>query len=446
MIQCAIDGKIQHEEGGVSLAKTVRRITPPNAPVIKRKRVAAYARVSSGKDAMLKSLSAQISYYSSLIQNHPEWQFVRVYADEALSGTKDTRPELNRLLEDCRAGKVDMIITKSISRFARNTVTLLSIVRELKAKGITVWFEKENLYSDSGEGEMVLTLLASVAQEESRAVSENCKWRIRSKMKRGELHSINLYGYRLVDGQLHIVPEEASVVQMIFADYLSGMGLQAISNKLEGMRVPTRSGGDWHLNTISNMLSCEKYIGDLLLQKTFIENHINKRKRYNKGELAMYLVECSHEPIIDRETFAAVQIEKATREINKGQLQRRYDFSGKLVCGICGKHYRRKISNAGSRYEKPVWICKTFNSKGKKHCPSQQIPENILIDLVGDVPFKEIHIPKENTLVLIEPDGNKITKQWENPSRRDSWTEEKKAQAAERQREYELRSKGYVYS
>lgn len=179
------------------MERTIRRIIPNTIPLPKSVRVAAYARVSSGKDAMLHSLSAQVSYYSAFIQKRPSWEYAGAYTDEALTGTKDSRPEFQRLLSDCRAGKIDMIVTKSISRFARNTVTLLTTVRELKELGVNVFFEKEGLYSISGEGEMILTLLASVAQEESRTVSENCKWRIRRKFNDGYAYSFSIYGYEL---------------------------------------------------------------------------------------------------------------------------------------------------------------------------------------------------------------------------------------------------------
>ena len=179
------------------------RFSVPMLPPIKR--VAAYARVSSGKESMLHSLSSQISYYSSLIQKNPTWSYVGVYSDEAITGTKDDRAEFQRLLADCRAGLIDMIITKSISRFARNTVTLLETVRELKELNVDVLFEKENIHSISGDGELMLTILASYAQEESRSTSENCKWRIRKRFQNGEFSCTAILGYKLVEGTLEIV-------------------------------------------------------------------------------------------------------------------------------------------------------------------------------------------------------------------------------------------------
>ncbi len=194
------------------------------AQPVQRKRVAAYARVSSGKDAMLHSLSTQISYYNDYIGSRGDWQLVGIYADEALTGTKAERPEFQRMLIDCRAGKIDMVITKSLTRFARNTVTLLETARELRTLNVDIYFEKENIHTLGSDGELMLTLLASFAQEESRSASENQKWRIRKMFEEGRPNTGRMLGYRLKDGVLCVVPEEAVVVKMIFADFLSGMG------------------------------------------------------------------------------------------------------------------------------------------------------------------------------------------------------------------------------
>ena len=208
--------------------KTVTKVeTFPQ--IQRRRRAAAYARVSSGKDAMKHSLSAQVSYYSAYIQRNIAWELAGVYVDDAVSGTKDNREAFERLCRDCRLGKIDLVITKSVTRFARNALTTLETVREFKELGIDVFFEKENIHSLSKDGELVLTFLASYAQEESRSVSENCKWRIRKKFEQGIPNTGNLLGYRLTDGKLHVVPEESEIVRQIFTDYLSGMGKLAIA-------------------------------------------------------------------------------------------------------------------------------------------------------------------------------------------------------------------------
>jgi DNA invertase Pin-like site-specific DNA recombinase len=228
------------------MERIITKTTPSAPSLAKRLRVAAYARVSSGKDAMLHSLAAQVSYYSTLIQRRPDWEYAGVYADEALTGTKDSRPEFRRMITDCRENKVDMIITKSISRFARNTVTLLETVRELKLLCVDVYFEEQNIHSISGDGEFMLTVLASYAQEESLSTSENCKWRIRKRFENGELVNLRfIFGYRVAKGKVEINLEEAAIVRMVFNDYINGMGGGKIAEKLKEMGVATVRGG-WY--------------------------------------------------------------------------------------------------------------------------------------------------------------------------------------------------------
>lgn len=414
-----------------------------------RKRVAAYARVSSDKDAQLHSLSAQISYYNSYIGSREDWEFAGVYVDEALTGTKDNRPEFQRMLADCRDGKIDMIITKSITRFARNTVTLLATIRELRDLGIDVYFEKENIHTLSADGELMITLLAAYAQEESYNVSENQKWRIRRMFEQGRPNTGRMLGYRLKDGVLQIVPEEAEIVKMIFNDYLSGMGRNLIMKKLIRMGVPTLSGGQWRPSTILRILTNEKYTGDMLLQKTFSVDHLTKKRMVNHGERRRYYIENSHEPIIDKETFAKVQQELARRAEKfqpNAPFSGEYPFTGLIRCGFCGGYFRRKIANAGSKYAKPVWICNTFNTYGKDICSAQQIPEKILIEKTSEVlgtadwdretllsSISEIWVPEHNLLMYVFRDGHTEEVAWQNPSRRESWSDEMKQTARERQ-------------
>ena len=254
----------------------------------RKKRVAAYARVSNGKDAMLHSLSAQVSYYSNLIQNHGDWLYVGVYSDEAKTGTKDSRAGFQSLIADCRAGKIDMVITKSISRFARNTVTLLQTVREFKALGVDIYFEEQNIHTMSGDGELMMTILASYVQEESRSASENQKWRVKRNFEAGIPWDRTLLGYRMENDHYVIVPKEAEIVRRIYNEYLSGNGYNSIAKTLNDEGVPSRFGGKWNQSSISRVLSNYTYTGNLLLQKTFRENHITKRKINNMGELPKY--------------------------------------------------------------------------------------------------------------------------------------------------------------
>ena len=239
-------------------------------PIPRKLRVAAYARVSSGKDAMLHSLSAQITFYSGLIQRNPEWEYAGVYADEAITGTKALRPEFQRLLCDCKAGKIDLILTKSLSRFARNTVTTLQTVRELKECGVDIWFERENIHSLSEDGEFMLTLLSAFAQEESLSASENQKWKIRKNFSEGQPAPTRILGYKLVGDRFEVIPAEAEIVKRIYAEYLSGLGLTAICKNLINDAIPTKNGGQWRASWAWSLLTNEKKGGGVLLQKTFI--------------------------------------------------------------------------------------------------------------------------------------------------------------------------------
>ena len=422
------------------MVRIVEQVSFPDANVPKLIRVAAYARVSSGKDAMLHSLSAQVSYYSSLIQRHQGWQYVGVYVDEALTGTKDTRENFQRLLADCKAGKVDLVITKSISRFARNTVTLLEAVRGLKNRGVDVYFEEQNIHTMSGNGELMLTILTSYAQEESLSVSENQKWRIRKNFEEGKPWNGTLLGYRYNYGKYVIVPEEAETVKTIYADYLSGMGVTAIMKKLIENGAQTRRGAMWSKTGVSKILRNYIYTGNLLLQKTYSENHLTKKTLVNHGELPQYHATDTHEAIIDMDTFMVVQDEiqrRAKKHRHQEQAVHRYPFTGMLICDNCGKHYRRKITAA-----RPVWICSTFNTMGKAYCASKQIPEETLYLVTAEVlgldffdtkafqsEITAIRVKNGNTLVFCFKSGTESVKRWQDRSRAESWTDEMKAAA-----------------
>ena len=285
------------------MKKTIIDIAPAKQDSLRRKRVAAYCRVSCGKDTMLHSLHAQIDYYHKLITMNPEWKFAGVYADEAKTGTKESREQFQALLAECRAGNIEMVITKSISRFARNTVTLLNTVRELKDLGVDVYFEEQNIRTLDAEGEILLTLLASFAQEESLSVSENCKWRIRNGFAEGRAHSCTMLGYRLVDGEITLVEDEAETAKYIFDLYLAGNGLQKIANTLNEEGRWSINGNIWRSGTIRRVLTNEKYCGDLLLQKCYRENHITKKTLPNKGELTQFFIEDDHPAVVSRQSF-----------------------------------------------------------------------------------------------------------------------------------------------
>lgn len=423
--------------------RIIEEIKPSFPKQPKLLRVAAYARVSSGKDAMLHSLSAQVSYYSDLIQNHPGWVYCGVYTDEALTGTKDSRENFQRLLADCRDGKIDIVITKSISRFARNTVTLLETVRELKSLGIDVFFEEQNIHTDSGEGELMLTILASYAQEESRSASENQKWRIRKSYEQGEvLQWRHLFGYDITKDSVTINPVQAEIVKEIFDRAISGESFGSISRDLNERGIKTAFGNKWHQSRIRDILSCEKYIGDAVLQKKYVNNYIEKKIVKNKGELPMYYAEGTHDPIIDRSTFEKAQEvlrywDEKTKNHSK---QKNYPFTGKIICGNCGSTYKH-ITTHGKFY----WNCRTFQEKGNSFCHSKQIPEKILEAVTaevlgldafdGDAFLSEIdhmEVPDTNRIIYVFKDGRIIEKTWKDPSRRDSWTPEMKELARQR--------------
>ena len=419
--------------------KIIRKVKPA-AAMPRLERVAAYCRVSSGKDAMLHSLSAQVSHYSELIQRRSGWAYAGVYADEALTGTKDDRPEFQRLLADCRAGKIDRVLTKSVSRFARNTVTLLETVRELKELGVAVYFEEQNIDSLSGDGELMLTILASFAQEESKSVSDNCKWRIRKDFSEGKPMNLPLlYGYRREKGRIVIDEREAEIVRFIFRSCLNGMGKGRITEELREQGVPCRLGGEWQTETVGGILKNEKYTGDALLQKTYIENHLTKRKCFNRGELPQYYAESTHPAIIDHEMYEKVQVLIAERR-EKTNVQKdvtaRYPFSGLIVCGCCGAHYHRRTNPT-----RITWQCVTYLRRGKKHCAAKQIPEETLRSLTREalgVPeiteeniraLAEIQIPCPNHILFVFKDGHETERVWQDRSRAESWTDEMREKA-----------------
>lgn len=421
------------------MPKTVTILSRP-PQLVRKKRVAAYARVSCGKDAMLHSLSAQVSRYSELIQNHEDWLYVGVYADEAKTGTKDSRDDFQRLIEDCRAGKIDMVITKSISRFARNTVTLLKTVRDFKAWGVDIFFEEQNIHTLSGDGELMMTILASYAQEESRSASENQKWRIKRNFEAGLPWRGTMLGYCLKDGKYSIITAEAEIVRRIYRDYLNGYGYTAIAKRLNEDGIPSPCNKQWKSSVISKMLGNYNYTGNLILQKTFRENHITKKTKVNRGEQPMYHAEDTHEAIIDLATFTAVQQEKAKRAskfTKKPAKKTTYPFTGMLVCENCGKNYRRKTTKT-----RVVWICNTFNTLGKDACASKQIPEETLIsvsaDVLGHTHFdenefkrcvKSVLVCNGNILKFCFYDGSETKTVWKDRSRSESWTEEMKVAA-----------------
>ncbi|HWR29534.1 MAG TPA: recombinase family protein [Negativicutes bacterium] len=417
----------------------------PTIPAIQpRKRIAAYARVSIEKESMIESLAAQVGYYRSHIQRNPEWQYIGVYADEGITGTKSDRPEFKRLIADCNYGLIDMVITKSLSRFSRNTVDTLNILRELKQKGVDVFFERENIHSSSGDGELMLTILSSFAQEESRSVSENCKWRIRKKMEQGEIVGLRaMYGYIIHGKEIRIETRQAEIVREIFGLYISGESSISIARNLNMRGEKTLTRVAWTPKHVREILKNEKYTGNALLQKTYISDYLSKTKKRNRGKLPTFYVEQSHEAIIDTETFKKAQELLACASENNRPEKRvnaRYPFTGKIVCGICGKNYQRKTTKV-----KISWQCATYLEHGKSACPAKQIPEAILLSATAEALGTEsfdatsfskqidhIEVPAPNILLFVFVDGHRFEYEWEDRSRAESWTDEMKQAAKER--------------
>lgn len=426
------------------MPKIVSKV-PQKPRLAAQKKVAAYARVSTGKDAMLHSLSSQVSYYSKMIQGHEGWMYAGVYLDEALTGTKENRDGFQKLLSDCRAGKVNMILTKSISRFARNTVTLLKTVRELKSLEVDIFFEEQNIHTISAEGELMLTILASYAQEESLSASENQKWRVRKGFENGELLNWRfLFGYSISKDGIEIDTATAPIVREIFARVIAGESFGAISRDLNCRGFTCALGGKWCAQRIRETVGNEKYTGNAMLQKRYRNNHLEKKLCRNTGELPMFYAEETHPAIIDKDTFDAAQsVLLKLREANKGRPRpQKSEFTGKIHCPFCGKAYKRNTSNSSVG-----WNCSTYLSEGKAVCHGKKIPEATLKTVcaavlgigeynstVFDTLIERIEVPEDNHLRFIFKDGRADTRTWADRSRRESWTPEMRQAAAERTR------------
>lgn len=341
------------------------------AALPKRKRVAAYARVSTEQDAQQNSFEAQKNYYTEFIQSKPEWEFVGVYADEGITGTSVAkRAGFQKMIEDAGAGKIDLILTKSISRFARNTVDSLSVTRQLKAKGIGVFFEKENIDSLDPRAELIFTILSSIAQEESRSISENVRWGQKRSMEAGNVHVAwsRFLGYEKgPDGTPVIVEDQAEIVKEIYKLFLEGKTLREIARILEEKKLDSPTGEKtWYTETIKSILSNEKYKGDARLQKTYTVDFLSKEKHVNNGERKQWYIKGSHEPIVSEETFELAQQELERRCGRRGKY---YDspFTGKIICGVCGALYGHRVWNSNDKYRKNIWLCND-KYKGEEIC------------------------------------------------------------------------------
>ncbi|WZL72002.1 recombinase family protein [Clostridiaceae bacterium 35-E11] len=355
-------------------------------------RVAAYCRVSTDSDEQKLSYQSQVLHYKQLVETKPEWELVDIYADEAISGTQiNKRVDFQRMINDALEGKIDMIITKSISRFARNTLDTLKYVRLLKEKNVAIMFEKENINTLTMNGEMLLVILSSLAQQESESISANVTMGLKMKMKRGEMVGYNGclgYDYDSETKTISINEEEADIVRYIFRRYVEGLGCFVIAKELSNLGYKTRRGSTkWHESTVRGIIKNEKYKGDLLQGKTFTVDPITHRRLDNMGEKEQFYVENNHDAIISDEMFERAQeilrmrSKKHSKKNNSRKYSRKHAFSSMCTCGFCGGTYIRRIWHHGTDHEKPAWQCGKAIKQGRKTCGhSKGIHESFLED------------------------------------------------------------------
>ena len=346
----------------------------------KKKRVAAYARVSTDKDEQFTSYEAQINYYTRFIKEHKDWVFVDMYADEGITGTHTKcREGFLKMISDAMNGKIDLIITKSVSRFARNTVDSIQTIRDLKAKGVEVYFEKENIYTFDGKGEVMLTIMSSIAQEESRSISENILWSVKKRYEEGKFSVAysNFLGYdKGPDNKLIINKIQAQTVKYIFESFLSGQTPGAIASDLKNKKMKTGTGGyGWTSDSVIRILKNEKYCGNAILQKTFKTDLLSERKE-NTGEVPKYFVEHSHEAIVSEEVFNAAQEELNNRfkSSSTKHTPSKSIFANKIICGDCGTPFGSKVWHSTDKYRRVIWQCRS-KFKNEIHCSTPHLSE-----------------------------------------------------------------------
>ena len=359
----------------------VNPITLTPVGQVTQRKVAAYARVSTDSDEQYSSYEAQVGYYTNFIQSKPNWEFVRVYADEGISGTSTKRrDDFKEMIEAALAKKIDLIITKSISRFARNTLDTITYVRKLKAVGVEVYFEKENLWSLDDKTEFLLTIMASIAQEESRSISQNVTLGKRWSMKEGRVSFAykNFLGYKKEDGKIVIDEAQAEIVRLIYMMFLKeGKTCTGIAEYLKARGIPTPSGKscNWTKNTVYSILTNEKYKGDALLQKKYTADYLEHKLVPNNGELPQYYVENNHPAIIERDLWQMVQTELMRRSMLGAAYSASSIFVSKLVCGDCGRPYGKKKWHSTDKYAKEIYRCNYKYDKSKEKCQTPTLTE-----------------------------------------------------------------------
>lgn len=378
-----------------------------------KRRVAAYARVSTDSDDQENSFDAQKSFYERYIKENPLWDFVGIYADEGISGTSTKgRKEFQRMIDDAKAGKIDLIVAKSMSRFARNTLDTLTYIRELKAKGVECYFQKENIYTFDSKGELLITIMSSLAQEESRSISENVKWGIRKSFADGKVYLPHkgFLGYKYDENKNIIIDKDTEwVVRLIYKEFLSGSTFRQICHILEDKGVKTPMGKNkWGDTTVRGILRNEKYCGSAILQKTFVEDFLTHNTKVNNGEVPKYYVKDSHPAIIPKEEWDMVQIELQRREKLRYSYSSKNCFSSKLVCADCGHLYGSKVWHSTDKYRKVIWQCNyKFNKKNKTQCQTPTLNEEEIKAMFVDA-YNKMIVSKDEILKNLELVLNQI--------------------------------------
>jgi len=368
-----------------TIQPTLTRFTAAPIAEQRKRRVAAYARVSTDSDEQFTSYEAQIDYYTKLIDARDDWEFVHVYTDEGITGTSTKHREgFKQMVADALDGKIDLIVTKSVSRFARNTVDSLTTIRQLKEKGVECFFEKENIWTFDGKGELLITIMSSLAQEESRSISENCTWGQRKRMADGKVSVpfSRFLGYdRGADGSLVVNHEQAEIIRRIFRMFLQGKTPHTIAAALTADGIPSPAGKEkWSSTTIRSILTNEKYKGDALLQKCFTEDFLTKKQVKNQGQVPQYYVTGDHEAIIEPEVFDLVQREVAKRKPGGNRHSGVRVFSSTVYCGECGGVYGSKVWHSNDQYRRVIWRCNRKYA-GEKHCETPHFDEEALMHI-----------------------------------------------------------------
>ncbi|MBM6976829.1 recombinase family protein [Intestinimonas butyriciproducens] len=388
-----------------TIPATISRFTATPINEKKKRRTAAYARVSTDSEEQLTSYSAQVDYYTNYIKSRDDWEFVSVYTDEGITGTNTKHREgFKRMVADALAGKIDLIVTKSVSRFARNTVDSLTTVRQLKEKGVEIYFEKENIWTLDSKGELLITIMSSLAQEESRSISENCTWGQRKRFADGKVTVPfkRFLGYdRGPDGNLVLNKDEAVIIRRIYSMFLQGMTPHGIAARLTADGIKSPGGKDkWNAGAVRSILTNEKYKGDALLQKSYTVDFLTKKKKVNEGEIPQYYVEGNHEAIIQPEVFELVQRELARRKGSTGKPSGVHIYSNKIKCGQCDSWYGSKVWHSKTKYRKCVWRCnRKFDNE--RHCTTPHFTE-AEIQAMFIVVVNQLISQKESIIAALE--------------------------------------------